>query len=118
MEASHIADRHGPFPALETFTIEEDADPSHLLSALLSNPSASPLLKTLKFRDCTLTETFMGELSQFASNRKNIALARLDCVVITHRDGKLPSADSIQKLGKHVPVVEAGTGVDQLMDLT
>ena len=105
------------FPALETFTIERDAYPSHLLFALLSNPSASPLLKTLKFWDCTLTETFMDELSQFASDRKNIASARLDRVVIAHRDGKLPSVDSIQKLGKHVPVVEVGTGMDQPMDL-
>ena len=101
---------HPPsFPTLETFTIEGGADLSHLLSALFSNPSASPLLKTLKFWDCTPTEKFMEELTQFASDRKDTTSAQLDRVMIIHRDGKLPSTDSIRRLGRHVPVVDVGT---------
>ena len=97
------------FPALETFTIEGDASPSHLLSALLTNPSTSPSLKTLEFRDCMLTEELMEELTRFASHRKNTTSTRLDRVAITHKDGKLPSTYSIRELSKHVPVVDVLT---------
>ena len=96
------------FPALEKFTIEDNADLSLLLSALLSNPSASSL-KTLKFRDCILTEEFMEELTQSVSDRGNTTSSRLQRVVIAHLDGKFPTTDSIQELGKRVPVVDVTT---------
>jgi len=94
-------------PALEKLTIDGDPDSSHL-SVLFSNPSASPLLKTLKFQNCAITEEFMEELTRFASDRKNTTSTRLHRVVIAPRDGKFPTTDSIRRLGKHVPIVEAG----------
>ena len=92
------------FSALETFTIEHEANLPHL-PTLLSNPSASPSLRTLAFVHCVLTEEFMGELAQFASDRKSTASAWLHRVVIVHRDGTFPSITSIRKLEEHVPVV-------------
>ena len=104
------------FPALETFAIERETDLSHL-SALLSNPSASPSLKTLAFLDCVLTEEFMKELIQFASDRKNTASAWLHRVVIIHQDGILPDIASIRGLEEHVPVVDARIAREPPADL-
>ena len=104
------------FPALETFTIERETKLPHL-PALFSNPSASPSLKTLAFLDCVLTEEFMGELAQFASDRKNTASAWLHRVVIIHQDGTFPSITSIRKLEKHVPVVDVRIATKLPMDL-
>jgi len=104
---------HPPsFPALQTFTVQKDANPSHLLSALLSNPSVSPSLKTLEFRECVLTEEFMDKLIRFASDRKSTTLAQLHRVAIAYRGGELPSTDCIRELGKHVLVVEAVVRMD------
>jgi len=97
-----------PFPALETFIVAHDTDLSGLFSNLFSDPSLLPSLKTLEFWDCILTEEFMEELVQFASERKNTTSARLHRVVIVHQDGDLPSADSIRGLREHIPVVETG----------
>jgi len=94
------------FPALETFTIGCKTNLSHILSPLLSNPSASPSLKTLGFQDCVLTEDFMEELMRFASDRKNTSSAWLHHVVIVHWEGKFPNVASIHKLKEHVPVVD------------
>jgi len=98
------------FPALETLTIERNTDLSHLFCALL-NPSLSPSpsLETLEFRDCILTEEFMEELTRFASDRRNTTSAWLRRVVIGPRDGKFPTADSIRRLGEHVPIVDVLT---------
>ena len=95
------------FPTLETFTIENGTDLSHLLSALLSNPSVSPSLRTLAFFNCIFTEKFMKELTQFASDRKNTASAWLHRAVIIQRDGIFPSITSIRKLREHVSAVDA-----------
>ena len=92
-------------PALETFSIDRNVDLSHL-SVLLSNPSASPSLKTLGFQGCVLTEGFMEELTRFASDRKNTSSAWLHRVVIVHWEGRFPSIPSIRKLEEHVPVVD------------
>ena len=97
------------FPALETFAIGLGANLSHLFSALFSNPSALPSLKALEFRECILTEEFMEELTQFASARKNTTSAWLHRTMIAHQDGKFPNADSIRRLGEHVPVVDVLT---------
>ena len=94
------------FPALETLTIESGIKLSHLLSALFSNPSALPSLKTLAFLNCVITEEFMQELSQFASDRKNATLARIHRVIIIHPNGLFPSNASIRKLGERVPIVD------------
>ena len=95
------------FPALETFAIKRGAYLSHLLSALLSNPSAAPSLKTLAFFNCLLTEELMEELRQFASNRKKTSSAWLHRVVIIHSGGMLPTIASICALEEYVPVVDA-----------
>ena len=103
------------FPAIETFIVS-GADLS-LLSTLLSNPSASSSLKTLAFWDCVLTEEFMKDLTQFASNRKKTALAWLHRVVVVHSDGILPSVASIRGLEEHIPVVDARIATELPMDL-
>ena len=106
------------FLALETFTIKSDTDLSHVLSPFLSDPSASPSLKTLGFWDCILTEEFMEELTRFASDRKNTASAWLHCVVIVHWEGKFPSIASIRKLQQHVPVVDVRIATELPTNLT
>ena len=111
-----LAHRLSFFPALETFAIEGGTGLFHL-STLLSNPSASPSLKTLAFLDCVLTEEFMEELTQFASDRKNTGSARLHRVVIIHRDGILPDIVSIRWLEEHVPVVDVRVARELPTDL-
>ena len=94
------------FPTLETFTIEDETNLSRLLSPLLSNPSASPSLKTLGFLDCVIPEDFMEELVRFASDRERTTSAWLHRILIVHRNGEFPSAGSIHKLRRIVKVVE------------
>ena len=105
------------FPALETLIIQRETDLSSLLPDLLSNPSASPSLKTLAFFDCVLSDEFMEELTRFASDRKNTTSAWLHRVVIIHRDGIFPNIASIRKLEVHVPVVDARIATDLPTDL-
>ena len=106
------------FPALQTFTIRSDGDLSYVLSPLLSDPSTSPSLRTLGFRNCILTEEFMERLTRFASDRKNTASAWLHRVVIVHREGKSPSITSIRELEEHVPVVDVRIAAALPKDLT
>ena len=106
------------FPALEALSIEYDAGLSRLLSALLSNPSASPSLNTIAFLVCLITECFMEELTRFASDRKNTTSARLHRVAIIDQDGDFPTAASIRGLGRHVPVVDVRFGTELPADLT
>ena len=106
------------FPALETLTIGCNRVLSRLLSALISNPSSSPLLKTLAFLGCIITEEFMEELTRFTSDRKNTTSARLHCVGIFHRKGRFPSIGSIRKLREHVPVVDVRIAEELPTDLT
>ena len=105
-------------PALETLTIECDTNISDLFSALLPNPSFSPSLKTLGFLHCAITEEFMEELAQFASDRKNTTSAWLHRVVIIHLDGRVPTAASIHGLEEHVPIVDVRFGRTFPTDLT
>ena len=100
------------FPALETLTIKHNTDVSPLFSALFPDPSFFPLLKTLEFSDCVITEALMGELTRFASGRKNTTSARLRRVVIIgHRSGTYPTFTSIRRLNEHVPIVDLRYGV-------
>ena len=46
----------------------------------------------------------MMELTRFASSRKTTSAPLR--VIITHRDGKFPTAASIRKLEDHGPIVE------------
>jgi hypothetical protein len=106
------------FPALETLTIECDTNLLHLLSPLFSKPSSSPLLKTLAFSGCTITEEFMKELTRFASDRKSTTSVGLHHVAIFHRQGKFPSATSIRELEEYVPVVDVRISTKIPTDLT
>ena len=106
------------FPALEMFVIQCDADLPQLLSPLFSNTSSSPSLKALAFLGCIIAEGFMEELTQFASDRKSTASARLHSVVILHREGKFPSIASIRKLREHVPVVDVRIAKEIPAELT
>ena len=102
------------FPALETLTIECNADVSRLFSALFPDPSSFPSLKTLKFLDCPVTEEFVEELARFASNRKNTTSIGLDHIVIVHQDGQFPTAASIHRLREHVPIVDVQARMRQM----
>ena len=106
------------FPALETLTIKCDTDISRLFSTLFPNPSLFPSLKTLGFLGCFITEEFMDELAQFASDRKNTTSARLHRVVIVHLDGRVPTVASIHGLEEHVPIVDVRFGRTFPIDLT
>jgi hypothetical protein len=98
-------------PALETFAVDCGTGASgHLLSALFSNPSFPPSLKTLAFLNCTLSGDFMEALTQFASDRKNTTSAWLHHVVIVNSKENLPTTASINALGKHVPDVDVRVG--------
>ena len=94
------------FPALEILAVNCETSVSHLFSALFSNPSSPPALKTLAFMDCDLTKNFMEELTQYASKRKDTTSAWLYKVVIVHTDGVFPSLTAIRKLREHVSVVD------------
>ena len=106
------------FPALETFTVGSETDLLRLLSPLLSNPSASPSLKTLGFEGCLLTEGFMEGLIRFASDRKNTTSAWICHVVIADPEGEFPSDASIKALEECVPVVDVRIATELPMDLT
>ena len=107
-----------PFPALEILVVNCETSISHLLSALFSNPPSPPLLKTLAFIGCNLTEDFMEELTQYASKRKDTTSAWLYKVVITHPDGVFPSISAIRKLTEHVSVVDVRIGAKLPGDLS
>jgi len=106
------------FPVLKTFTIGRETDLLRLLSPLLSNPSASPSLKTLGFQDCLLTEGFMKGLVRFVSDRKNTTSAWIHYVVITDPEGKFSSIALISALEECVPVVDIQIATELPMDLT
>ena len=107
-----------PFPALEILVVNCETSISHLLSALFSNPPSPPLLKTLAFIGCNLTEDFMEELTQYASKRKDTTSGRLYKVVIVHPDGVFPSITAIRKLKEHVSVVDVRIGAKLPGDLS
>ena len=97
-------------PALETLVFEYGTTVPFPFSALLSDLSSSPSLKTLAFLDCGFEEGFVEKLAQFASNRKNTISAWLHRVVIVNSKGTLPEFASIEALRKHVSVVDVRIG--------
>ena len=103
--------------ALETLAIEHEVAVLHLLSALLTDPSAFPSLKTLAFLDCHLDEAFMKALTKFASDRKNTTSAWLYRVVIVSSEQDLPGFASVNALGERVPVVDVRMGKKLPADL-
>ena len=106
------------FPALETLTIDCNADVLGVLSVLLSNSPPSPSLKTIGFLNCDLSQVFMEELTSFASERQNIPTSTwLHRVQIVHSDGAFPSAASVRRLRKYVKVVEFRMEDEFSMDL-
>jgi len=105
------------FPSLKTLAVECETNTPYL-STLLSNPPSSPSLTTLAFFNCGLSESFMEELTRFASDRKNTTSSRLHRVVIVDSGGKFPSAASIDALEKHVPIVDVRRGKKLPTDLT
>ena len=104
-------------PALETFSIEYEINPTGLLSRLFSNPSSYPSLKTLAFLDCDIDGTFMGQLIRFSCNRRNTTSAWLYRVVIVNSKGNLPDIPSIDMLRGCVPVVDVRVGKELPSDL-
>ena len=115
---------HPPlFPSLEALTIqcspEYKTNVRQVLATLLSNPTSSPLLKTLAFLNCALSEELMEELTEFASERKKTLTSTwLYRVLIFHRDGNSPSAASIRKLREYVRVVDVRMEDELPKDLT
>ena len=106
------------FPSLEVLVIDYDDNVSRVFSTLLPNPTFCPLLKTLAFLNCVITEDFMDELAQFASGREDTALASLNRIVIVGSNEGPPSAASIERLRKRVPVVEVMEGCGLPADLS
>ena len=106
------------FPALEILAVDCGTSISHLLSALFSNPSSPPSLKTLAFLNCDLDEDFMKELKRYASDRKGTTSAPLHRVVIVNSDGTFPRVSSIHELGKYVPVIDVRLGAELPRDLS
>ena len=96
------------FPSLKVFAI--DGEVSNLFTALFANPFYLPLLETIAFLDCDLTDGFMEQLAWFAFCRKKSTSTLLQRVVITNSKGSFPSATSIATLRKNVPVVRARVG--------
>lgn len=106
------------FPGLKTFTVDCETNVSHLFSAVFRNPSFLPSLKTLAFLDCHFTDGFIEKLVRFISKRKRTTSVQLHRIVIVNSEGNLPSAASIDTLGKHVPVVHAQVGEKLPTDLS
>jgi len=102
---------HPPsFPALVTLHIMSSASVSTILSTLMSTPRSSPSLRALGFLDCELSEEFMLELARFAFDRKGTISGRIYRILIVHRDGKFPSAESVRRLRSVVNVVDVRVG--------
>ena len=99
-----------PFPSLEVLVIDHSTSVLRVFSNLFPNPTSSPTLKTLSFLNCVITDRFMDKLAQFASGRENTTLASPHRVVIVGRGRELPSAASVERLRKCVPVVEVMEG--------
>ena len=106
------------FPALETLAIEHDATVLNTLSIWLSSPESSPLLKTLAFLNCDLSEEFMEVLTEFACNRRKTAATWLYRVLIVNNRGKFPSPPAIHELRNYVKVVDVQMADSLPSDLT
>ena len=99
-----------PFPSLEVLVIDHSTSVSRVFSNLFPNPTSSPMLKTLSFLNCVITESFMDKLVRFTSDREDLASASPHRVVIVGYGGGLPSEASVERLRKCVSVVEVMDG--------
>ena len=124
-----IGGEHLSFPSLETlvvlghdmnacpvggeYTLDISIPGSSValpLSPVLPDPAFSPLLETLAFLDCDITEDFMDNLARLALDRKNHTSTSLRRVIIMHSKGRFPSESSVRRLREYVPVVEVSGG--------
>lgn len=106
------------FPSLEVLAIDGGSSISffpHEQSTSGSTPS--PLLKTLAFLDCVITEDFMAILTRVAIHRKRGPSTSLQRVVIINSKGQFIPEASIESLMEHVPVVELLYGREFPKDL-
>ena len=108
---------HAPCPALETLAIDCVASISHLLSSPFANPSSLRSLKTFAFLDCGVNESFVEELTRYASKRKETASASLHWVVIVSSAWGFPSVTAVHELRKLVPAVDVKTDTELPKDL-
>ena len=99
-----------PFPSLEVLVIDHSTSVLRVFSNLFPNPTSSPMLKTLSFLNCVITESFMDKLVRFTSDREDLASASPHRVVIVGYGGGLPSEASVERLRKCVSVVEVMDG--------
>jgi hypothetical protein len=98
------------FPSLEVLTIDGGSNRSSF-PLTPPDPTFPPLLKTLALLNCIFASNFVTEFLQFASNYKTIASASLHRVVIVNSsDEQLPGADFVERLKRHVPLVEVMVG--------
>lgn len=89
-------------PALETLVVEQDRMPSNTLANLFSSPKLCPKLQKLVFWQCSISEDFLKELTQFASDLKNTTPGQLNCIEIVLKEELFESGDLVHELGKHV----------------
>ena len=106
------------FPALEALAIERDTNISRTLSIWLSSPKSLPLLKTLAFFNCDLSEEFMKMLTGFACERRSAAVTWLYRVLIVDCHGRFPSSPSVLGLRDYVNVVDFRMANNLPSDLT
>ena len=105
------------FPSLEVLAIDGGSSISFLFPELPSS-TPSPLLRTLAFLDCVITEDFMATLTQIALHRRNNASTSLHRVVVIDSKRQFPPAASVKRLREHVPVVEVFEGKEFPKDLS
>ena len=104
------------FPSLEVLAIDRGSSIS-FLSPELPSSTPSPLLKTLAFLDCVITEDFMAILAQIALRRKNDVSTSLHRVVIIDSGCEFPPDASVERLREYVPIVEVFRGKEFPKDL-
>ena len=103
-------------PSLEVFVLDAEAYGSNI-STVLPDPVSSSL-RTLVFLHCLTTKGFMAKLTQFASDRESTRSGSLNRVVINNWSREyLPTVASIERLRKHVPIVEVMEGKELPKDL-
>ena len=103
-------------PMLEVLALSRASLLPGSLSALSTEPLLCKSLNTIAFLDCQVTQDVITELEEIATKREHSTLARLHRVVIVNDSYELPDTNSIKKLRRLVPRVDAMVG-DELPDL-
>ena len=97
------------FPSLKTLIIEHWDGKPDLLSKLLGYPKSFPLLETVEFWYCDISDRLARDLVHFASELKNIRSKPLSSVTIVYfrsEDDQYLNAipkDLVRELKLHVP---------------